>query len=259
MKTALVLSAGGMFGAWQAGAWKVLAEHYRPDLIVGASIGSLNGWAIAGGCPPGELVRYWLELSVAGKLRVRWPRSLLHGVIDTRGLEQTIRDLHRNYRPKCDYALVATDLLKLKPRIFRGAGVTAEHLLASCAVPLLFDQRRLDGRVYSDGGLLAALPIWAAAELGADHMLALQALPPLQAPVIRAAHRAMHRLSSFRPSARVDERVTYLEPSAPLGGLREMMVWRRDRISSWIARGQQDAAALTAQKSISIGQCFESK
>src|SRR5437667_282201 len=48
-RTALVLSGGGMFGAWQAGAWKALASRFQPDLVVGASVGSLNGYAIAGG------------------------------------------------------------------------------------------------------------------------------------------------------------------------------------------------------------------
>src|SRR5579862_9012522 len=52
VKTALVLSAGGMFGAYQAGAWRELSASFRPDLVVGTSAGSLNGWSIAGGCPP---------------------------------------------------------------------------------------------------------------------------------------------------------------------------------------------------------------
>jgi len=52
----LVLSGGGMYGAYQAGAWKALADVFRPDLIVGTSIGALNGWAIAGGCEPDELI-----------------------------------------------------------------------------------------------------------------------------------------------------------------------------------------------------------
>ena len=32
-KTALVLSAGGMFGAYQAGVWKVLADHFQPAAV----------------------------------------------------------------------------------------------------------------------------------------------------------------------------------------------------------------------------------
>ena len=30
-KTALVLSAGGMFGAYQAGAWREVSSSFRPD------------------------------------------------------------------------------------------------------------------------------------------------------------------------------------------------------------------------------------
>ena len=63
--TALVLSAGGMYGAYQAGAWKALADVFHPDLVVGASIGALTGWAIAGGCHPDELVDRWLHLEAA--------------------------------------------------------------------------------------------------------------------------------------------------------------------------------------------------
>ncbi len=39
-KTALVLSAGGMFGAYQAGAWGEISARFQPDLVVGASAGS---------------------------------------------------------------------------------------------------------------------------------------------------------------------------------------------------------------------------
>ena len=56
MPCALVLSAGGMFGAYQAGAWNVLSQRFQPDMVVGTSVGALNGWAIAGGCPPDELL-----------------------------------------------------------------------------------------------------------------------------------------------------------------------------------------------------------
>jgi hypothetical protein len=37
MPCALVLSAGGMFGAYQAGDWNVLSQRSQPDLVVGTS------------------------------------------------------------------------------------------------------------------------------------------------------------------------------------------------------------------------------
>src|SRR5437899_3019990 len=68
LKTALVLSGGGLFGAWQAGAWRALSETFHPDLVVGASVGSLNGYAIAGGATPDELAEFWMRREI-GRFR----------------------------------------------------------------------------------------------------------------------------------------------------------------------------------------------
>jgi predicted acylesterase/phospholipase RssA len=64
-RVALVLSGGGMFGAWQVGAWRALAGRVRPDLVVGASVGSLNGYAIAGGACSDEHGEFWLVRELA--------------------------------------------------------------------------------------------------------------------------------------------------------------------------------------------------
>ena len=117
--TALVLSAGGMYGAYQAGAWKALADVFRPDLVVGASIGALNGWAIAGGCDPDELVERWLHLDAASDYRWKFPRSPVHGLFDTTPLQRMIRDVYESFQPRTAYAMMVTDLMKLRPRIIR--------------------------------------------------------------------------------------------------------------------------------------------
>ena len=43
-KTALVLSAGGSFGAYQVGVWKELEKFFRPDIVIGTSIGAVLGY-----------------------------------------------------------------------------------------------------------------------------------------------------------------------------------------------------------------------
>ena len=136
MKTALVLSGGGMFELWQAGAWRALAERYQPDLIVGASVGSLNGYAIAAGATPDQLAAFWMrpELAVLGDL------------------PQTVRGLMDEHRLTTDYAVVLTDTLRLKPRIFRNQAVTWRHLAASCAIPGVMRMYRIDARWHCDGG-----------------------------------------------------------------------------------------------------------
>lgn len=70
----LVLSGGGGRGAFHAGVYKYLmeaqkkevAEHYQgiwtPDIVVGTSIGAVNGAAIVQGISPQRLEDIWLDL-----------------------------------------------------------------------------------------------------------------------------------------------------------------------------------------------------
>jgi NTE family protein len=251
--TALVLSAGGMYGAYQAGAWKALADVFKPDLVVGASIGALTGWAIAGGCDPDELIHRWLNLEAAGRYRWKFPRSPVHGIFDTQPLQQVIRDVYDSYQPRVPFAMVLTDLLKLRPRIFRGGEVTARHLVASTAIVGLFDQVRIDGRLYSDGGLLSSVPLWAAAELGATKALVIDVLPQPPGLVAKTFVSAMRWLSPFHPSVPDGLEVLRLAPPALLGSPLEAIYWTRANAERWIQAGQEQAAAIKH----SIANCFE--
>ena len=63
MTTAFVLSGGGNLGAAQAGALSALAEAgIRPDVIVGTSVGAVNGAWIAGAADMGGLLDVWRTL-----------------------------------------------------------------------------------------------------------------------------------------------------------------------------------------------------
>ena len=172
--------------------------YFHPDLVVGASIGALNGWAIAGGCDPDELIDRWLNLDAASHYRWKLPRSPLHGVFDTTPLQRVIRDVYESYQPRTHFAMVLTDLMKLRPRVLRGNEVSWQHLVASTAIVGLFDQVRLGGRIYSDGGLLSAVPLWAAAELGATKALVIDVLPAPPGNIARTFVGAMRMFSPFR-------------------------------------------------------------
>jgi NTE family protein len=70
----LVLSGGGGRGAFHAGVYRYLAQHHKPevnaqhqgfwkpDIIVGTSIGAVNGAAIAQGIEADDLVTFWRGL-----------------------------------------------------------------------------------------------------------------------------------------------------------------------------------------------------
>jgi NTE family protein len=253
--TALVLSAGGMYGAYQAGAWRALADVFQPDLVVGASIGAITGWAIAGGCDPGELIERWLNLDAARHYRWKFPRSPLQGVLDTTPLQREIRDLYQSFQPRTHFAMVVTDLMKLRPRVLRGNEVSWQHLVAGTAIVGLFDQVRLGGRIYSDGGLLSAVPLWAAAEMGATKALVIDVLPAPPGSVARVFVGALRRLSPFRAGVPQGVEVVRLAPPALLGSPLEAIYWTRPNAEAWIQAGEREAEAIKH----SIANCFERK
>jgi NTE family protein len=256
--TALVLSAGGMYGAYQAGAWKAIADVFQPDLVVGASIGAVNGWAIAGGSNPDALIERWLNLDAAAHYRWRFPRTPLHGVFDTAPLQAVIRDVYESFQPgttqpRTDFAMVLTDLMKLRPVVLRGNQVSWQHLVATTAIVGLFDQVRLGGRIYSDGGLLSAVPLWAAAEMGATRALVIDVLPAPPGSIARAFVGAMRMLSPFRAHVPAGIQVIRLGPPALLGRPLEAIYWTRSSAAAWIRAGQDQASAIKH----SIANCFE--
>ena len=252
---ALVLSGGGMFGAYQAGAWSALEDVFRPDLVVGCSVGALNGWLIASGCPAAEMEKQWLSMPAMARHRWRVPPGPLDGFIDPTPFEQQVRTLHHTWRPKMPVAVVATELARLRPRIFRETEIGWEHLAASCAVFGALPQYRIDGRRYSDGGLLGALPLWAALELGATSIVAVQVMPRMPWP-LRAGLRMLRAWSGLRTTAAADVPVFTIAPRVPLGSLREAAFWDRGRAERWLAQGRHDAEEVASN--ISRMVCFGS-
>jgi NTE family protein len=235
MKTALVLSGGGLFGAWQAGAWRALSRGFAPDLVVGASIGSLNGYAIAGGASADELAQFWLQPENAR----------------LRDLPATIQNLMARFSPRIEFAVVLTDAMRLKPKIFRGAEITWRHLAASCAIPGVLRHYRIGGRWYTDGGLLNPLPVWAAEELGTTRILALNALPQIPSALLKPFVKGFRRVAGHHPPLRGGVKLVTIETDGALGSMSEALRWRGDNVERWMELGFE------AAKNISFPDCFE--
>ena len=214
-----------MFGAWQAGAWRALARRFKPDLVVGASVGSINGYAIASGWTPDELCHWWQQPGVASFGHLP---EIVCRLIATRPLE-------------LEYAVVLTDMLRLKPRTITGPVIHAEHLLASCAVPLAARPRRIDGHWYLDGGLLNPLPVWAAVELGATRIIALNALPNIPSALLRPFVKAFRYGFGHHPSLPSGVELTTLVPHRPLGSLHDAISWNPENAARWIEQGATEA------------------
>lgn len=213
-----------MYAAWEAGVWKALALHIRPDLIAGASAGALNGWALAGGATPEDLVHVWLDSSLAA-IRVFHPEPL----------HQQARALASRFQPRIPFGLTIVDRRRMQVRLVRDGEVTWQHLAATCSIPFLFPPVAIDGRSYVDGGLLGALPVWAAEEMGATRAIAVNCLHGLPFRILRAVTRPREASAALQ--------VVTIQPSERLGSLRAALVWSRPTIERWIELGERDGKA----------------
>ena len=71
--TALVLCGGGSRGALEVGFYRAVRELGLPvDMVLGSSIGALNGACIASGMPPDELADLWRIFRRRDAVRWNW-------------------------------------------------------------------------------------------------------------------------------------------------------------------------------------------
>ncbi len=249
---ALILSGGGGRGAFHAGVYKYLMKNHKvnldsnhtgawdPQIIVGTSIGAVNGAAIAQGMPADQLVDVWKSLEekdiqglppgmrgiarwAAGAifrevmdsklpqikpedatsptpqefwpplpLLPRWVAERLIGywinLLDTGPLRKTLFTrfgLDERKLAESEKALLiaatkvqtgervlfsnrkVTDHKRGEPRRDVFTGITAERILASCSIPLVypwtFDQETQSN--YWDGALVANTPLGVAIDM----------------------------------------------------------------------------------------------
>ena len=183
--TAFVLGGGGVLGAAEVGMLQALFEHdIRPDLVVGTSVGAINGAVVAADPTPGAVDRLrgvWQDLAAqgvfAGSLLARAStllrtRTHLHP-------REPLRDLLAAHLPVRTFAELQVPFQCVAASIERAAehwftdGVLIDAVLASCAVPGLLPAVELDGEHYLDGGLVHSIPVGRAVALGAETVYVL--------------------------------------------------------------------------------------
>lgn len=183
---AFVLGGGGVLGAAEVGMLRALLRAgYRPDLVVGTSIGAVNGALVA--ADPAEratdrLVRLWSSPeagevygdSVARQLQRFATRTHLHSPRPLRRL------LERELGRERTFAELAVPFQCCAASIERAAehwfdhGPVVDAVLASSAVPGLLPPALVGGEHYLDGGIVNSIPVGRAVELGAGTIFVLQ-------------------------------------------------------------------------------------
>jgi len=181
---AFVLGGGGVLGATQVGMLRALLESgRRPSLVVGTSVGALNGAAIA--ADPSldgveVLADLWKSLSGSGMFAgsllsqastLARHRTHLHSAEPLRRLmadrlPELIEDL------AVPFQCVAASIEAAAAHWF-SSGPLAEAVLASCAVPGLLPPVEIGGEHFLDGGLVHSIPVGRALALGASDIYVL--------------------------------------------------------------------------------------
>jgi NTE family protein len=184
-RTAFVLGGGGNLGSIQVGQLQALFERgIRPDVVIGCSVGALNGAAIADDPSldgVAKLDTLWRRLagndifptSKLGRGPWRFVRNGLSAYDDS-GLRQLVGWLSFNTfeEAKLPFWVVATSLREGMEKWFSHGDVTLP-LLASTALPGVFPPVTIDGEDYIDGGVVNNVPISKAYELKARKIYVL--------------------------------------------------------------------------------------
>ena len=184
-RIALVLGGGGHQGAYEVGMLRALFEHgIVPDLIVGTSVGALNGAAIASS-PSLETVEalrgVWLKLDqggvfggsfISGAATFLRTRTHLHSNKPLRSLIERLIPAETFEDLVVPFQCVAASIERAAEHWFH-TGPLADAVLASAAVPGVLPPVEIGGEHFVDGGIVNSIPISRAVELGATQIYVL--------------------------------------------------------------------------------------
>jgi NTE family protein len=264
-KTAFVFAGGGSFGAVQVGMmWSLVNHGIAADMVVGSSVGALNGAFYAGDPTPSGVERLadiWrglqrrdvFPLTLRTLASFLWRRDFL---IPHDGIRKLIDD-HVPYRnledAKLPIHIVTTDIITGDSVVF-SKGSAAEAIVASTAIPGAFEPVHYGDHYLADGALSSNTPVRIAVKQGARRLIILPTGHACanDAPPVGAVANALHALTLLIARQLVNEledlgpEIAYfvVPPLCPLMGSpydfsRTAEHIERARVSTddWIAAG----------------------
>jgi NTE family protein len=224
-KTAFVFAGGGSFGAIQVGMMQALAAHgVTADLVVGSSVGAMNG-AYYAGAPTLEGVRKLAEIwrgltrqdvfpvSLRSFASFLWRRDFL---ISHDGVGRLVED-HLPYKnleeATVPVHIVTTDIVSGETVVLSD-GSAAEAIVASTAIPGAFAPVVYKNRFLADGAISSNTPIRVAIQKGAERLIIMPTgfACAGQKPPVGAVATALHALTLLIARQMTVE-LQYLEPA----------------------------------------------
>lgn len=195
-KRALVLSGGGGRGAYHVGVLRFLEEHeWLPDIVVGTSIGAVNGAAIASGHNALSLWALWRRLRTQDVQKANLNPLNGNYLLDTSPLRETLQrdgwvDFNRinSHQARVHLRVTATEVntghlhvfgnsSDIYPSRMRLEPLNLDHIIASCSIPIVYPATQLHENLYWDGATVANTPLGPAIDAGAEEIVVVIMTP----------------------------------------------------------------------------------
>jgi len=191
-----VLGGGGNLGDCEVGMLQAVLERgIVPDLVVGTSVGAINGAAIAAEPTTDAVERLrnvWLTLgeervfagAFGGAGNLIRKGTHLHSNAALRRMVERLLPVRTFQELPVLFQCVAASIERAAEHWF-SEGPLVEAILASSAVPGLLPPVAIDGEHYVDGGIVNSIPVERAVQLGATELYIMQVgriERPLRAP-----------------------------------------------------------------------------
>lgn len=250
MTTAFVLGGGGVLGAVEVGMLRALFDRgVLPDLVLGTSVGALNGAMVARDPTPAvveRLVSLWEQAATTRDVYGDRPLRTVRRALATgthvysaeplrQRLAEELGDLTFEDLP-VRLQVCAASIERAAEHWFC-SGPLVEAVVASAAVPGLLPPARVGDEHYLDGGIVNSIPVSRAVALGATRVFVLQVGRvdrPLTVPrrpweVARVSFEIARRHRFVREMAELPDHVeAHVLPAAGTGPRDDSLLAYRD-------------------------------
>lgn len=177
----LALSSGAALGLAHTGVLKIIEREKIPiDIVVGASTGALIGALWASGKSTSEMEdiasRFKRKIEVFRLIDITIPKK---GLIKGRGVRRFLSAQFGGmtfYDLKLPFKIVACDIEK-REEVVLDKGSLVDAIMASIAIPGVFEPVTIEGKLLVDGGIINPLPTNLLMRLGVSKIIAVNALP----------------------------------------------------------------------------------
>jgi NTE family protein len=276
-RTAFVFAGGGSFGAIHVGMLHSLASRgITADMVVGSSVGALNGAYYAGnptleGIQRLDAIWHGLRRNDVFPLSWRTIVGFLYRrdfLVESGALRQLV-DENLGYRnlqdAKLPVHIVATDILT-GGTVVMSEGPAVEAIIASAAVPGAFAPIHFNGLYLADGAVSSDTPVTVAVARGARRLIVLPTgyACALQKPPAGTVANVLHALTLLisrqlmNELQGLDHSIDYfvVPPLCPLTGspydfsrTSELIERAAMSTAAWLSEGGLDNPRVHAQLS----------